>query len=109
MPTLQRETNRVVIELRIEPVVGAVAVFASARVTECDVVRRGSLLEFCLMARIAHRRHDLEFAVGSVFVAGIAIDGSVCAGQREAVIVLLNILGCDAPSANGVALLAICA
>lgn len=85
------------------------AVFASRRVTECDVVRRGSLFEFRLMARIAHRGHDLEFAVGRVLVAGIAIDGSVRAGQREAIIVLLNILGRHSPSADSVALLTICA
>ena len=95
------------IEFRVQPVVRAVALVASRRVSQCDVVRCLSLLELALMAGIAHRGHDLEFAVGGVLVAGIAVDGSVSAGQGETVIVLLNFLNRNAPSADRVALLAI--
>ena len=59
------------------------------------------------MARIAHRGHDLEFAVGSVFVAGIAINSRVRSGQGEAIVVLLDIFNRNAPSPDGVALFAI--
>ncbi len=61
------------------------------------------------MAGKARRGHGLELAVGSVLVAGIAIDRSVSAGQRKAIIVLLNFLNRYSPSANAVALLTICA
>ena len=97
------------IELRIQPVVGPVALFASGRVSECDVIRRRGVLEVRLMARIAHCGHDLKLAVSRVLVAGIAIHRSVRPRQREPIIVLLNLLDRYAPSANAVALLAVCA
>jgi len=50
------------------------------------VVRGRCLLEVRLMAGKARRGHGLELAVGSVLVAGIAIDRSVSAGQREAIL-----------------------
>jgi hypothetical protein len=40
-------------------------------------------------------------------VAGIAVDGCVGTGQRETIVMLLHIFNRDAPSADGVALLAI--
>ena len=107
VPASQRESHRIVIEFRIQPVVRAVALIASCRVPEDDVIRRGRALEVRLVARIAHRGHDLKFAVGRVLVAGIAIDGGVSAGQWEAIVVLLNFLNRYCPSAHAVALLAI--
>lgn len=59
------------------------------------------------MTRVASRRHGLEPAVGSILVAGIAVDRGVCAGQRETVVVILNILVRHLPSPHGVALFAI--
>ena len=97
------------IELRIQPVVRPVALFASGRVSECDVIRRRGVLEVRLMARIAHCGHDLKLAVSRVLVAGIAINRSVRPRQGEPIIVLLNLLDRYAPSANAVALLAVCA
>jgi len=44
------------------------------------------------MAGIAHRGHGLKSAVGRVLVAGVTIDGRVSARQREAIVVLLNLL-----------------
>ena len=105
----QWESHRIVIELRIQPVVRPVALFASGRVSECDVIRRRGFLEVRLMARIAHRGHDLKLAVSRVLVAGIAIHCSVPPRQGEPIIVLLNFLNRDCPSAHSVALLAICA
>jgi hypothetical protein len=108
VPPSQRESHRVVIELRIQPVVRSVALFAGSRVSEGDVIRGRGLLEVRFMAGKARRGHGLELAVGRVLVAGIAIDGRVSAGQGEAIIVLLNLLDRHAPSAHAVALLAIC-
>src|ERR1700752_3808152 len=60
-----------------------------------------------LMAGIALRRHRLKLAVGRVLVTGIAIDSGMRPGQRKAVVMALDLLHRDLPSANGVALLAI--
>jgi len=59
------------------------------------------------VAGIALGRHRLELAVRHSFVAGIAVHGSMRSGQGEAVVVLLDLLDGDLPSANRVALLAI--
>ena len=59
------------------------------------------------MARVAHRGHDLELAVGRVLVAGITIHCRMRPGEREAVVVLLNFLNRYAPAADGVTLFAI--
>ena len=107
VPPSQRESHRIVIKLRIQPVVHPVALVASRRVSEGDVVRGHRLLEFRLVAGKACCGHGLELAVGRVLVAGIAIYRSVSAGQGEAIIVLLNFLNRYSPSAHGVALLAI--
>ena len=107
MSARQRESHRIVIKFRIEPVVRGVALVAGSRVSEGDVARRRRFLEIRLMARVAHRGHDLELAVGRVLVAGIAIHRCVRAGQREAVVVLLNFLDRHSPSAHAVTLLAI--
>ena len=77
VPARQRKARRGVIELRVQPVVGRVALVARRAEPRCLVVRRRTL-ELCRVARIAHRGHDLELAVGRVFVAGIAIDRCVC-------------------------------
>jgi hypothetical protein len=59
------------------------------------------------MAGGACRRHPLECAGGAVFVASIAVDGGVGAGQRESIVVLLNVFNRDLPSPHCVALLAV--
>jgi hypothetical protein len=59
------------------------------------------------MAGEASRGHYLKLAVGAALVAGIAVDGCVGTGQRETIVMLLHIFNRDAPSADGVALLAI--
>jgi len=84
-----------------------VALLAGSRVSEGDVVRSLGLLEVRFMAGNARCRHGLKLTVGRVLVAGIAIDRRVSAGQRETVIVLLNFLDRDSPSAHAVALFTI--
>jgi hypothetical protein len=59
------------------------------------------------MARVALRRHCDELAVGRAFMAGIAVHGRVRSGQRKAIVVLLDLLDRDLPSADGMALLAV--
>ena len=56
------------------------AALASDRELSRHVVWIGGTGKFRLVAGIARRRHSLELAVGSTFVAGIAVDGSVCSG-----------------------------
>ena len=61
------------------------------------------------MAGKARRGHSLETAVGHVLVAGIAIHRRMSAGQRETIIVLLDLFDRYSPAAHAVALFAICA
>ena len=92
MTTCQRKPDRGVIELCIQPIVDRVAHFAGGRVSSCDVIWCHRLLKVRFMARVAHRGHALESAVGRILVAGIAIDRRMAADQREAVVVLLHFL-----------------
>jgi len=107
VPSSQKESSRAVIKLGIQPVVGGVTAFASSRELGRNVVRVGRPRKIGLVAGVALRRHCLELAVGATLVAGIAVDRCVAAGQREAIIVLLNVFNGDRPPADRVALLAI--
>lgn len=95
------------IELRIEPVVRAMASLAGHGKLACRMVRIRSVQVVGLVAGVALRRHGLELAVSRVLVAGIAIDRGVGSGQRETVVVILNLLNRDLPSSNRVTLLAV--
>ena len=94
-------------ELGVQPVVGAVAGIACTRKPRRNVIRVLSSGKVRQVAGVARGRHRLEAAVGATLVAGLAVDGSVGAGQREAIVVLLNVLDPDLPSPHGVALLAV--
>ena len=59
------------------------------------------------MAGVARGRHRLELAAGCAFVAGVAVDRGMRAGERETIIVLLDLLCRNLPSPHSVALLAI--
>lgn len=105
--TGEKEPGRRVVELGIQPVVGAVAGVALSRELRRHVVRIDGGSKVRLMAGEALRRHRLELAVGATLVTGVAVDRRVRSGEREAIVVLLNILVGDLPSAHRVALLAI--
>ena len=107
MPAGQRKPDRGVIELRVQPVIRQVA-----RCTVCgemrgDVVRIRAALEIRGVTGIALRRHRLKLTLSRAFVAGVACDGRVGAGQRKTVIMLLDLLNRNLPSADRVALLAV--
>jgi len=96
-----------VVKLRIQPVVCPVATVTRSGESGGQVVRIGGLLEVGCMARVTLRRHCDELAVGHAFMAGIAVHGRVRSGQRKAIVVLLDLLDRDLPSADCVALLAV--
>lgn len=60
-----------------------------------------------LMAGIALRRHRLKLAVRRALVTRIAVHRRVSPGERETVVVILNLLDTYFPSLNRVTLLAI--
>ena len=103
----QGKPNRGVIELRVQPVVRQVARCTVSGEMRGDVVRIGALLEICGVTGQTLCRHRLKLTLGRAFVAGVACDGRVGSGQRKAVIVLLDLLHRNLPSADRVALLAI--
>jgi len=103
----QKEPGHAVIKLGVQPVVCRVTALARGGELGRNVVRVGSVLKVRLVAGDACRGHGLELAVGAALVAGIAVDRCVGTGQRETIVVLLHIFNRDAPSADGVALLAI--
>lgn len=108
MSSGQGEAGSAVIEIRIEPGVGGMAERAVSREATRHMVGTSGRLEIGRMAREAVRRHRLEAAGGASLVATIAIDSRVCASQREAIIVLLDLPDRDLPSEHGVALCAVC-
>lgn len=73
------------------------------------MVRTRRLLVILGVTRIALRRHTQELSGGRTFVAGVTVHGSVSSDQREAVLVLLDLLDRDLPALDGMALLATCA
>jgi len=108
MATGQRKSCRRVIELRIQPVVCRMAGFAGSRKFAGDMVGIGGPSEVRRVAGIALRGHRLKLAVRHSLVAGIAVHGRVRAGQREPVVMLLDLLDGNLPATDRVALLAIC-
>src|SRR5215471_10635110 len=109
MAASQKESSAGVIKLGVQPVIHAVAGFAQGGELRGDVIGIGGLGKVGLVARVARSRHGLELAIGAILVAGIAVHGGVSTHQREAIVVILDILIGDLPSAHRVALFAICA
>lgn len=107
VPAGQRKSNRRVIERRIQPGVRSVTGFTSGGKLRADVVGIAGFLKIRGVTGIAFRGHRLKLAAGCAFVTGVAIDCRVRARQREAVVVLLDLLDRNLPPADRVALLAI--
>ena len=100
-----------VIELSAHPVVHGVALFASDREIQRDVVDScgPGVDEIFLVAGVALRRKTLELADSSAFVTRITINHGVRAHQREPVQVLVDLLDRDIPAFHRVALFAVSA
>lgn len=107
VPACQREPHRGVVELRVQPVVRQVARSTIGGEMRGDVVGIRAPLEICGVTGIALRGHRLKLTLSRAFVAGVACHGRVGSCQRKAVIVLLDLLNRNLPSADRVALLAI--
>jgi hypothetical protein len=107
VPARQRKPNRRVIELRVQPVVRQVARCTVGGEMRGDVVRVAGPLEICGVTGETLDRQRFKFTLGGAFVAGVAGDGRVGSCQRKAVIMLLDLLHRNLPSADGVALFAI--
>lgn len=107
MPSRQRKTCRRVIEVRAQPGIGAMAVVACAGKTGYDVIRTRSCLKILEVARSTGRRHRLKLAGRPAFVARVAIDDGMRSGERKTVVMILNLLHRDLPSADAMALFAI--
>ncbi len=105
--TGQKESGRGVIEFGVQPCIGCVTGFAGDGELGRHVIGIRSSREIRLVAGVALRRHRLELAVGAALVTGVAVDGSMRSGEREPIIVLLNVFVRDLPSAHSVALFAI--
>ena len=97
------------IELCIEPAICCVTAVAGGGKLGGGVIWIAGFLKIGSVARNAIRGHRLEFAVRGALMARVAVDGGMSPGQREAIIMLLDLLNRDLPSAHGVALLAVCA
>lgn len=83
------------------------ASFAIGRELGRNVVRIVCLRKVRLVAGVARRGHDLELTGRPAFVAGVAIDRSMSASQRESVVMLLYVFNRNLPAPNRMALLAI--
>ena len=100
-----------VVELRSHPVVHRVALFASRRQMQRDVINPGGfrIYEILLVAGEAHRRKTLELADRGAFVTGITVHGGVRADERKAIQVLVDLLDGYIPALHGMALFAVSA
>lgn len=103
----QGKSNRAVVELRVQPVVGAVASVAGNGKFRGGVTWvRGRGIVRCV-AGVTLRGHRLKLAGGDSFVARITIHRGVRSGERKTIVVLLDLLNRNLPPANGMALLAV--
>jgi hypothetical protein len=98
-----------VVEIRVQPIVKAVAVLATDRELAGYVIRIRGLLVVLGVAGIALRREPLKLPGGRTGVAGITIERRMRPQQWKAILVLVDLLGPDSPALDGVALLAVCA
>ncbi len=104
----QLEPGHRVIEFGVQPVIGSMALLAVLRREVLGIVLgidRARIIR--LVAGIALGRHRLEFAVRRALVTGIAVDRRMRSRQREAIVMLLDLLYRDFPSQHRVALFAI--
>ena len=107
MSTAQRESHRIVIELGIHPVIAGMAGIAVGGKFRANVIGIGGGLKILEVTRRAGRGHRPEVAGGAALVTSFAIYGGMRSRQREAIVVLLDLLHRYLPSPNRVALFAV--
>ena len=97
------------VELRAHPVVDGVALFASGRHSQRDVIdpRGLGVNEVVLVARVAGGRKALELSYGGALVARVTTHCRVCARERKPVHVLVDLLDRNVPTFHRVALFAV--
>jgi hypothetical protein len=95
------------IKLCVQPVIGAMAIVAGGWEGGGEVIRIVRCLEIRRVTGVTGSGHCLKLATGGTLVAGIAADDCMRSSQREAVIMLLNLLDRNLPASNGVALFAV--
>ena len=91
VPGGQRKSDRAVIELGVQPVVGSMAAIAGGGKVGCDVVGTFGRLEISHVTGRAGCGHGLKVAGRCTLVTSIAVHHRVRSGQRKAVIMLLNL------------------
>ena len=93
-----------VIEFCAEPRIHAVAGLAGSREVEHLVIRFGCLLEVGHVAREAFRRQPDKLTDGLTLMAVGTFQQRVCSQQWEAVVMLLQLIGANVPTLDGMTL-----
>ena len=94
----QREAGAVVIEFGVEPSIKGMARFASSGEVRRGVVGVGRFLEVFQVTGRAVRCESLELPDGRTLVTILALDSGVSSEQREAILVILDLLDRDLPA-----------
>lgn len=96
-----------VVEFRAGPAIHGVAGVASGREIRARVAGTRCFLKILQMARGTIGRQSLVLANGGALVTRFTFNGQVRSDEREAVLVLLNLLNGNLPSGHGVTLFTI--
>ena len=80
------------IELCVQPVIGAMAVVAGRGEGGGDVIRIVRCLKIRRVTGVTVSGHCLKLAIGGALVAGVAVDGCMRPSEREAIVMLLYLL-----------------
>ena len=107
VPAGERKSNRGVIEGRVQPIVGSMAIVTGCGESSARVIGIGGRLEVGSVAGITLSLHRLKLACRRTLMTGVAVYGSMRSGQRKAVVVLLDLHDRNLPAAYGMALLAV--
>jgi hypothetical protein len=104
VPVGQQESCGAVIEFCVQPGIEGMTAFACGRKLSAGVVRIRCLLIILQMARNAFRGKTLVLRYRRALVAIFALHRCVGAQQREAILVILDLLNGNLPPTDGVAL-----
>lgn len=91
------------VELRVQPIVGIVALLATRWETRRDVIGISGALEFRRMAAVTLRGEPLKLPGCRSLVASIAVCGRMRTDQGKPILVVADSLDRDIPAFDGVA------